>query len=163
MWQNKCITPGVKGFKRAVLTYLRANGKLRQALVDTFRGLSRGLLAAESGKTKLLPVLFTSVIINSWKQIKEDHVAAFTRGNVPKRVYAGTHTSTSERSNVSPCVSTCLWIFWILGEASSSLVSLECGGLGTLQTVVRLHASGWVPIRTKEIDPIRAWLHSVIR
>lgn len=35
-------------------TYLRANGKLRKALVDTFRGLSKGLLAAvwsESGES----------------------------------------------------------------------------------------------------------------
>lgn len=33
------------------LTYLRAKGKLRQALVDAFRGLSKGLLAAETEKT----------------------------------------------------------------------------------------------------------------
>lgn len=32
------------------LTYLLANGKLRQALVDTLRGLSRGLFAAEGEK-----------------------------------------------------------------------------------------------------------------
>lgn len=41
----------------ALLTYLRANGKLRQVVVDTFRGLSNGLLAAETGKTQLRPTL----------------------------------------------------------------------------------------------------------
>lgn len=37
-------------FLEALPTYLRANGKLRKALVDTFRGLSKGLLAAERHK-----------------------------------------------------------------------------------------------------------------
>lgn len=46
------------------MTYLRANGKLRQALVDAFLGLSRGLLAAVRGKTVLLLQPFTSVTIN---------------------------------------------------------------------------------------------------
>lgn len=43
--------------------YLRANGKLMQALVETLRGLSRGLLAAERAKTKLPWAVFTPVII----------------------------------------------------------------------------------------------------
>lgn len=50
-----------------------------------------------------------------------------------------------------------------VGEALSSLVSLESGCLSTLDTVVYLHASGWVPIRTQVRDPFRVWLHSLIR
>lgn len=87
-------------------------------------------------------------------------MVAFTSGNVPEKhdimsmqepsisANPGGINGTSDRSSVSSWYyfskhySTYLQIVLIQRDASSSLVSPESGGLGTLETVVRLHASG---------------------
>lgn len=55
-------------------------------MVDTFRGLSRGLLAAEIKKIKkttLLPTLFMTGVI-TLKKDREDSVPPLTHGHFPK-------------------------------------------------------------------------------
>lgn len=123
-----------KGLKRAGRTYLRANGKLRQALVDTFRGLSSGLLAAEKGMTTLLTVRFTTVIIKSWKENADNHINVLTSGNFPKRMTSCLRrdphslqnpvalTSTSKSSSMS------LWYYFSKHYSTYLQIKLESGG-----------------------------------
>lgn len=67
MQPNKDVAQQEEQASQLWLAYLRANGKLRQALVDTFRGLSRGLLTAKQGNSMSLAEQFTAVKTDTWQ------------------------------------------------------------------------------------------------
>lgn len=78
------------------MTHLRANGKLRQAPADTFRGLSRGLLTPEKGIRVRNIAIYNSE--NKRLKIKQHHHIEHITTPVNKLLYSysnGTVTSIS--------------------------------------------------------------------